>query len=67
MLRNDTKYSRWGDLCSSVTDQPRVDHHKRNLPTIKRHIWILWKLTKHAMTLKFLEYIYGPLMVSYYP
>ena len=25
-----------------------VDHHKRNLPITKRHIWILWKLTKHT-------------------
>ena len=34
----------------------RVDHHKKNLPTIKRHIWILWKLTKHTTIIKIFEF-----------
>ena len=34
----------------------RVDHHKRNLPTIKRHIWLLWKLTKHTTIIKIFEF-----------
>ena len=34
----------------------RVDHHKRNLPTIKRHIWILWKLARHTTIIKIFEF-----------
>ena len=33
----------------------RVDNHKRNLPIIKGHIWILWKLTTILKILSFAD------------
>ena len=29
-----------------------VDHHKRNLQIIKRHIWTLWNFTRHISIIK---------------
>ena len=39
--------------CLKVICPPRVDHHKRNLLIIKRHIW---KLTKYTTTIKIFEF-----------